>query len=75
MFIIFQTLQVFTCLIVRTSKFSREHKFVQVIHDKFGIVEGLMTTVHAMTGEKILLIIYPFDLSGSKYVLCNLICC
>jgi len=23
----------------------------QVIHDNFGIIEGLMTTVHAITGE------------------------
>jgi hypothetical protein len=25
--------------------------YFQVINDKFGIVEGLMTTVHAMTGK------------------------
>ena len=27
----------------------------QVINDRFGIVEGLMTTVHAMTGKKLML--------------------
>ena len=26
----------------------------QVIHDRFGIVEGLMTTVHSITGESML---------------------
>ena len=25
-------------------------KYIQVIHDKFGILEGLMSTVHSMTG-------------------------
>lgn len=53
---------------------SWEYIRVQVIHDRFGIVEGLMTTVHAMTGEEILLI-YPIDLPIENYLIGNLIFC
>lgn len=35
-------------------------KCCQVIHDKFGIVEGLMTTVHSMTGKYGINVIYSF---------------
>lgn len=30
----------------------------QVLNDRFGIVEGLMTTVHSMTGESMSLLIF-----------------
>jgi len=26
-------------------------KYIQVVHDKFGIVEGLMSTIHSITGK------------------------
>ena len=43
----------------------RVYIFIQVIHDRFGIVEGLMTIVHAMTSENILLICV-FDISENN---------
>lgn len=38
--------------------------FLQVIHDRFGIVEGLMTTVHSITGK--LLFIFPGYLTWAR---------
>ena len=45
----------------------------KVINDRFGIVEGLMTTVHSITGTW-LYILFAYDCRLILHLVCNMFC-
>jgi hypothetical protein len=57
-YIIFEKKRLFSCS-RKKKKISHFNvlvlKYIQVVHDKFGIVEGLMSTIHSITGKYVIL--------------------